>query len=155
MIQRIQTLYLLLTTGISILFHKGSIINFTRAQDSRFRIAFNGIFTNAGTQEQILLEKLPYLEAIIILIPVLSLITIFLYKKRKIQLWFALSVVILSALLIIVLAYNSFIIIKNYDAQIGPVLKMIFPFLILAFAILAYMGIKKDDRIVRSYERMR
>jgi hypothetical protein len=85
----------------------------------------------------------------------LSLITIFLYKKRKIQLWFALSVVILSALLIIVLAYNSFIIIKNYDAQIGPVLKMIFPFLILAFAILAYMGIKKDDRIVRSYERMR
>jgi len=155
MIQRIQSLYLLLTTLLSLLFLKGSLLSFIDKSGSVLKIAFKGIIRDNGGQGFELIEKLLPLSVVIILIPLLSLITIFFYKNRKIQLWFASFGVILAAGLIIILVYYSYFVNTKYGAAILPGFKMVFPLLILIFAILAYRGIRKDDRLIKSYDRLR
>jgi hypothetical protein len=102
-----------------------------------------------------LIEKLLPLSVIIILIPALSLLTILFFKNRKIQLWLALSVIILVVGLIIVSIFYSWFVISKYGAEIMSGFKMAIPVLMLVFAVLAYRGIKKDDRLIKSYDRLR
>jgi len=155
MIQRIQSLYLLLTTLLSLLFLKGSFLSFIEKSGSVIKVTFNGIIRDTGGQGFEQIEKLLPVSSLIILIPVLSLLTIFFFKKRKIQLWLALSVIILIVGFIFVLIYYSWIVITEYNAEIVPGFKMVIPVLMLIFSVLAYRGIRKDDRLVRSYDRLR
>ena len=155
MIQRIQSLYLLLTTLLSLLFLKGSFLSFIDKSGSVIKLTFKGIAKVAGGQGQELIEKLLPVSALIILVPVFSLITIFIFKNRKIQLWLASSVIILNIIFIIVSIYYSWLVITEYDADIVPGFKMVIPLLMLVFAVLAYRGIRKDDNLVKSYDRLR
>jgi len=155
MIQRIQSLYLLLTTLLSLLFLKGSFLSFIEKSGSVIKVTFNGIIRDTGGQGFEQIEKLLPVSSLIILIPVLSLLTIFFFKKRKIQLWLALSVIILIVGFIFVLIYYSWIVITEYNAEIVPGFKMVIPVLMLIFAVLAYRGIRKDDRLIKSYDRLR
>jgi hypothetical protein len=155
MIQRIQSLYLLLTTLLSLLFLKGSFLSFIDKSESVIKITFKGILRDTYRQGFELIEKLLPLSVIIILIPALSMITIFFFKKRKIQLRLALSGIILAAGLILISIYYSFFVNIKYGAALLPGFKMVFPVLILIFAILAYGGIRKDDRLIKSYDRLR
>jgi hypothetical protein len=155
MIQRIQSLYLSLTTLLSLLFLKGSFLNFIDKTGSVIKITFRGILRDKGVQGFELIEKLFPLSVIIILIPALSLITILFFKSRKTQLWLALSGIFLAAGLIIISFYYSCVVSTNYSSEIIPGFKMVLPVLILIFAILAYRGIRKDDRLIKSYDRLR
>lgn len=155
MIQRIQSLYLLMTTLLSLLFLKGSFLNFIEKSGTVIKITFNGILRDTSGQGFGLIEKLLPVSAFIILIPVFSLVTIFIFKNRKIQLWLALSVIILIVGFIFVSLYYSWFVITEYGAEIVPGFKMAIPVLMLVFAILAYRGIRKDDNLVKSYDRLR
>jgi hypothetical protein len=155
MIQRIQSLYLSLTILLSLLFLKGGFINFTEKSESVIKISFRGIIRVTGGQGSELIEKLIPLSAIIILIPLMSLITIILFKRLKIQIWLTLSVIILIIGLIIVSILYSWSVITGYGAELIPGFKMIIPVLMFIFAVLAYRGIQKDDRLVKSYDRLR
>ena len=44
---------------------------------------------------------------------------------------------------------------KKYGAELEPGLKMVIPLLIMISVTLAYRGISKDDRLVKSYDRLR
>ncbi|MDO9341742.1 MAG: DUF4293 domain-containing protein [Bacteroidales bacterium] len=155
MIQRIQSLYLLLTTLLSLLFLKGSFLNFIDKSGSVIKITFGGIIKDTGEQGFEVVEKLLPLTALIILIPAISLVIIFIFKNRKIQLWLALSVIILIVGFIFVSIFYSWFVITEYGTEIVPGFKMVIPVLILIFAILAYRGIRKDDRLIKSYDRLR
>jgi uncharacterized membrane protein len=155
MIQRIQSLYLSLTTLLSFLFLKGSIMNFVDKSGSVIKVTFNGIYRNTGGESHELIGRFWPLSAIIILVPVISLITIFLFKNRKIQLWFAFSGIILAAGFVLLSIYYTYNIIHNYGTQIVPGFKMLAGILLLAFNCLAYSGIRKDDELVKSYDRLR
>ncbi len=155
MIQRIQSLYLLLTTLLSLLFLKGSFLNFVDKSDSVIKVTFNGIVRNTGGQGFELIEKLLPISAFIILIPVFSLVTIFIFKNRKIQLWLAISVIFLIVGFIFVSIFYSWFVITEYGAEIVPGFKMVITLLMLVFAVLAYRGIKKDDRLIKSNDRLR
>lgn len=155
MIQRIQSLYLLLTTLLSLLFLKGSFLNFIDKSGSVIKITFGGIIRDTGEQGFELIKNLLPISAFIILIPAISLVTIFIFKNRKIQLWLALSVIILIVGFIFVSIFYSWFVITEYGAEIVPGFKMVIPVLILIFAILAYRGIRKDDNLVKSYDRLR
>jgi len=76
-------------------------------------------------------------------------------ENRKIQIWLIIMGVIPAISLTGLLGYYSYSIIDKYNASIDPGLKMIFPILILVFNILAYFGIRKDERLVKSYDRLR
>ena len=155
MIQRIQSVYLLLTTLLSVLFLKGSYLNFIDKSGSVIEITFRGIIRDSGGQGFVLIEKLLPLSVVFILIPVLSLVTLFIFKNRNIQLWLTLSLIMIIIGFIIVSIYYSWFVISEYGAEIVPGFKMIIPFLILVFTVLAYRGIRKDDRLIKSYDRLR
>ena len=155
MIQRIQSIYLSLTILISFIFLKGSFLSFINNSGSVIKVTFRGIIKVTDVQGQELIEKFLALPAIIILIPAISLITIFLFKNRRIQLWFALTGIILAVSFILISSYISCLVAAKYDAKLIPGFMMISPVLILILEVLAYRGIRKDDRLVKSYDRLR
>jgi glucan phosphoethanolaminetransferase (alkaline phosphatase superfamily) len=155
MIQRIQSLYLFLTTLLSLLFLNGGFLSFINKTGYEIKVTFTGVLKSTGGQGFEMIEKLLPLSLLIILIPLISLITIFIFKNRKIQLRFSIFLIILSSLFVIALIHVSFSIISKFDATIIPGFKMILPILILIFSILSYRGIRKDDRLVKSYDRLR
>jgi hypothetical protein len=153
MIQRIQSVYLSLIALISLFLVKGSFLVFSEKAGSVIRITFYGIFREDAAQGLVLIEKLLTLSVFIILIT--SLITILLFKNRKIQLRLSLFLIVLIVILIIAFIHVSISVISKFDAGIIPVLKMFIPLLILIISFLAYRGIKKDDQLVKSYDRLR
>jgi FtsH-binding integral membrane protein len=119
------------------------------------KVTYNAILRSDAGQNPEMVEKLLPLTLIIILIPVVSLITIFIFKNRKIQLKFSLLLIVIASLFIIAEIHISFRVISKYDMSITPGFKMILPVIILILSILAYRGIRKDDQLVKSYDRLR
>jgi phosphoglycerol transferase MdoB-like AlkP superfamily enzyme len=138
MIQRFQTIYLLLTTLFSILFLSGKMLVL---KNETGVVELHGII-------------LP-LVVLLILIAAISLLTIFLFKNRKFQLKLSIALIVLSIILILALAYYAFTLSGKYNAPIQFSINLIFPVMVLVFSILAYRGIKKDDELVKSYDRLR
>lgn len=155
MIQRIQSVYLFVTTVLSFLFLKGSFLNFIDKSGSVIKLTFIGIVREISATRYELLEKSFPLSLIIILVPVLSAVTIFFFRKRSLQLWLAKFLIFFVAGLIFVTGLYAYLIITNYHAEIVPGVKMIIPVLQLIFSVLAFRGIKKDDNLVKSYDRLR
>jgi hypothetical protein len=155
MIQRIQSVYLSLITLLSLIFLKGGFLVFSEKSASFIRVTFFGIFRTGAGQNPELIEKLLPLSVLIALIPVISLITVLFFKHRKIQMRLSLILIFLTIIFVAALVHVSFRTLSKFDATIIPGIKMILPVLILVLSILAYMGIKKDDRLVKSYDRLR
>ncbi len=155
MIQRIQSLYLLLTTLFSVLFLNGIIIKFLTESNEALYLTFTGInrlSEVAGTEN---VEKLILLSILLLIVPVTSFISVFLYKKRKLQLKFAVGLITLIIAMILTVLYYSNYVINEYNAELTPGINLVFPFLSLIFAFMALRGIKKDDDLIRSYDRLR
>jgi hypothetical protein len=155
MIQRKQTIYQLLTIIMSFLFLKGDILSFVDKSGSVIKVTLYGVLRNAVGQDFELIERSWPLSVVIVLIPVISLITILLFKNRKIQLLVAFSGIILAAGFVLFSIYYTYIICHNYATQIIPGYKMLIEILLLTFNYLAYRGIKKDDELIKSYDRLR
>jgi len=95
------------------------------------------------------------LAVLLILIAAISIITIFLFKNRKIQIKLSMVLLILSIVLLLAVAAYAFILSDKYNAQLQFRVNLIFPVLVLIFSILAHRGIKKDEKLVKSYDRLR
>jgi hypothetical protein len=151
MIQRIQSLYLLLTTAllIAVLF-----IPFGVFQTS-YGVCEYTAFSIAGIagKSALPLWSLPLL---ILLSSTLAFSTIFLYKKRSLQI----RVSLINSLLISILSMGaagilfmvkSDIFLAEFKIGVGFAL----PILALLFNFLAIKAIKKDEKLVKSWDRIR
>jgi hypothetical protein len=155
MIQRIQTVYLFLTTLLSLLFLKGSILTFSDESDSLIKITFRGILRDSDGQGYQLIDKLLPLSVIIIIIPILCLAAIMFFKNRKIQKLLVLILIVIIGGLIVVSGFYSLTIITTYSSVVTPGIKMLIPVIMLILSFLAYRGITKDDNLIKSYDRLR
>jgi glucan phosphoethanolaminetransferase (alkaline phosphatase superfamily) len=155
MIQRIQSIYLFLTTVLSFLFLKGGIIIFINGTGDTLKLTFSGIVKLSGDNASELIYKSLPVAILIIAIAVLSLITIFLFKKRNIQIMLTGLLIGFISALIIACGYYSWLIITKQNSELVPGIRMVLPVVMLILAILAYRGIKKDDQLVKSYDRLR
>ena len=155
MIQRIQSLYLLLTTVLSILFLNGSFLNFINKSGSVIKVTLKGIEEGSVSQGFVLLERLLPLSIVLISIALISFITIFFFKRRSIQIWLCGIMIGLISFLILACSHSIYLITTKHSAEIVPGIKMALPFLMLMSIILAYKGIKKDDDLVKGYDRLR
>jgi hypothetical protein len=155
MIQRIQSIYLLMTTLLSFLFLNGSFLSFINKTGSLIKITFNGILKSTGAQDFEMAGKVFPLTALIVIIPVFALITIFFFKNRGLQLWLARILVGVISVFILASVYYSFTVVTKYSTQIIPGVKMVLPLLQLIFSFLAFRGIRNDERLVKSYDRLR
>jgi hypothetical protein len=155
MIQRLQSLYLSMTLALSLLLFTGNILRFRDEGGKVFSLSLDGNLTDQAGGTFAHVPVIWPLLVILIVIALLSLITILFYKNRKVQLSLAISVIALSLLLMISLGLYALSIINNFSLAILPGFKIAIPLIILIFSILAYLGIRKDDRLVKSYERLR
>jgi phosphoglycerol transferase MdoB-like AlkP superfamily enzyme len=140
---------------LSGLFLNGSFLKFNGGGGSGMVLRFNGIYQTAGEQGGELIGKTIPMTILSVLIPVISLLTILLYKNRKLQIKFALVLLILEVLLIGIIAYYALISIQNKNVTLVPVINTFIPVVTIILSILAYRGIKNDDKIVKSYDRLR
>jgi len=84
-------------------------------------------------------------------VAVLAIINIFLYRKRSLQI--KISYVML---LLLALAYILYFILNRQPLQFSGIrYTFIFPFIAAVLIYLAIRGIKKDEKLVRSLDRLR
>ncbi len=98
------------------------------------------------------------LPALACLAGILSLITIFLYKKRKTQIKLCYSALVLIVLLYGSIYYSYTVIASKLGDSIikfFPKITLAFPFIAFVLVCMAIGGIIKDDKLVSSLNRIR
>ena len=155
MIQRIQSLYLFLTSLVSILFLKGPFLTFFDKSGSEIKLTFSGIFKFAVNADTFKMWESWPLLVMVVLIPLLSLVIIFFYKNRSFQLLLSGILILLVSVFIGVSLVYTYTIISQNEAAFSSWYKLIIPAIQLILSFLAYRGIKKDDNLVKSYDRLR
>jgi hypothetical protein len=148
MIQRIQTILLFLTTFFAALFLSGTILTFSDGSI----LSLKGISYPSNLSMNV---DLPVLTVILLLVPFVSFVTIFLYKNRRLQMKMTVALIILIFLEIAAVGYYVYTLVIANNTELGPGAKMVLPPLMLVLAILAYKRIKKDENLVKSYDRLR
>jgi 4-hydroxybenzoate polyprenyltransferase len=85
-----------------------------------------------------------------ILTGVLVFLTIFLFKKRKLQIWLC----VLAFFLQVVLLFLYFTQIQSFTQGVYA-LTAVLPIFSILFLLLAAMAIKKDEKLVKNSDRLR
>ena len=154
MIQRIQTIYLAFAAALSGLLLNGSIVKFVGEGGEDFRLRYSGIFQYNNEIAGMVEKSLP-LAILLTLSTLLFIISIFLFKRRKLQI----RLTVLTTLLTL----GSFFLILFYTWYAGNELsaayifniKMVFPLAGSILGYLAFRGILKDELLIKSYDRIR
>ncbi len=141
MIQRIQTLWLLISTACAALFI--------------FMPVYKGVYLNNTWQAISIRENLFLLSGAAI-VTALGLICIFLFKDRKMQK----RLIILNILFTVGLFIAQYYLIEIFKKEMGIVqgdwqMIAILPLFIIAFHFFAYRGIVADEKLLSSADRMR
>lgn len=139
MIQRIQTIYLLLA-GIAAGFPLALPIGYQQQA--------------SGTLVEVMISQ--FLPAMIVtaLAAFIALISIFLFKKRGLQMKTTIAALLLSLSALTMLLVNIFILQKDL-VQTPNYIPLAMSFFSVVFCALAYKGIKSDEQLVRSMDRLR
>lgn len=162
--QRVQTLYLVLALTCVFLAILFPIFQLTAGENALVFDAY-GIASKIKGQD-VTFNNLP-LYIVYILIGILCLLTIFSYKNRKRQIGFGRINFMITLLLVVFLLLFSFWgvdlasaiegknIIKDIEYEVSLGLGFFFSVAILPFIFLANLGIKRDEKLVRSLDRLR
>lgn len=138
MIQRIQSIWLLLASVCAFLTLKLSFYSGNKMVENQKQ------FSHLTANENMLLTILS------VAVGIAALILIFLYKDRKMQLRLTLLALFISLLNI----YLYFTASKNFvEGRIDW--SSVFVFLVPVFLLLAARGIYKDQKLVKSMDRLR
>ena len=81
---------------------------------------------------------------------VLSVLALFMFKNRKFQM----KLIRLAVLTEMVIGVRLFMLIREFDASLNTNCILLLAFAFVAL-IMAYKGVKKDDDLVRSVDRIR
>lgn len=153
MIQRIQSIFLLLTTILMGATFVIPSLEITSEGLKFSSILFNslGIFDNSISYHAWGAAIFCALSAIV------AFLNIFLYKKRMLQIKLGLFTALLIAIYYVTAAFyvNAFLDKITPEYSLNIQLGIIFPVLALIFDLLAVSRIKKDEKLVKSLDRIR
>ena len=144
MIQRIQSVYLLVATILS----GGLIFVFelwVNEQGNKFLVMDS---FNTGSKLLITMAVLFFISAL------LTFITIFQYKKRQLQFVLGRLTILINFFLVGILVYFA----QNLSGEIHVSEKgigLLIPIFSIVFVALANKAIKKDEELVKSVDRLR
>lgn len=151
MIQRVQTIYLLIATILMLLFYIFPIAIFTT--DTFSFEFFNCHLTHPENLEPpITLLPLAILPSLSI---VISFVSIFLYKKRKLQMRLGKInlLLIFTITVVTILYFLKLSELLNGSVQYG--FSGIFPVLAFIITAMGISAINKDEKLVKSIDRIR
>lgn len=151
MIQRIQTVYLLIVAILSVVMMFLPVGSFVGADYSVPPIEFTNLAVVAvdGTA-----NYAPWaLFVLLVAIAVISAVTIFLYKKRMLQI----RLTVFNCVLLVgyYATLITFVFMLKGDCRYVPSWTVCLPFVSLVLSWLAIRAIGKDEMLVKAYERLR
>lgn len=151
MIQRIQTVYLLvvaLLSGIVLFFPVADFYSL----HGIFELSYKGLIGESGVQ----ITSVWTLTLLISVILLLSFVSIFFYKKRILQIRLIVFNIVLMFGYYALLAYWIFKIKSSLgETEISLSLIASFPLVNIILSYLAIRAIGKDEALVRSLDRLR
>lgn len=155
MIQRIQTVYLLIIVILSSLTLSLPMVSFM-PKDIDLQPLYELKQMNlVGTGDVYSNLTTWTLFVLTLCIPIVALITIFLYKKRTLQISLTVANMILMVGYYVLLAIAIWSISDRLNADWHLHFTVIFPLINIILAYLALRGIAKDEALVRSLDRLR
>ena len=148
MIQRIQTIYLLIAIGAFITEFFSPLLKSSQS-------AVTGMYQDA----QVMVKEDQISLVLLAVTCLLSILSIFLFKNRNVQKQLILITIIL---LLTGNGYTGYAILAPTQeitslsqASIFPGLGSFMPLIALIVLVLAYRGVSKDEKIVKSMDRLR
>jgi len=143
MIQRIQSIYLLLSGILS-----GGVVFLVSMWST---IKEQVLFTDLFASESILVKSLP---VFFLVSAVLSIITIFMFKNRQLQFVLGRLNILINLILLGLLVYVS-LSLPGEAAVSEKGIGMFLPVLVVLLLVFANRAIKKDEDLVKSVDRLR
>lgn len=156
MIQRVQSLYLLLITVLMsfLLIRPYADLTLDSGESLLFR-AHAVIMTYGNDLWEVYRTSVPVV-LLALITGLISFCTIFFYNQRTLQIKICLLNAVLIIILIAVMLVYYLTIRNNLDiVRITFRIAMIYPVLSLIFCILAVRAIRRDEILVNSYNRLR
>ncbi len=153
MIQRIQTIYLLIVVLLAALGCALPLVDFD-----------NGLLQQTLSAWQLSLVAPSELSqtahfwglfAISVVIPVVALVTIFLYHRRMVQIRLCILNMLLMVGYYAVLGVCVWLVVDKFGSEFRPHLAALFPLIEMILTWLAIRGIGKDEAKVRAADRLR
>jgi hypothetical protein len=158
MIQRKQTVFLILAALLAGLMYAFPLVSYVRRDQQEFLLKLWGLFHADGTTVPDVALKLP-IHVVTGLLAALLVVCILLYGSRARQLRFV-RMAYLFALAVQVGMWITHMSVRAYLAQgssvehtFGPA--FFFPIGVLGLCFLAERGIRKDDELIKSMDRLR
>jgi hypothetical protein len=156
MLQRIQTLYLLVIVVVCILLFFFPMIEYV-GNAGTYKLYITGMHASGENQGALFFWQVFPLMVLVILSLGMAAVTIVFYEKRRLQILLV-SVNLLLNVVIVALVFLVYS--KIFQAHLSnPVVNyqfgMYIPLISLVFLVLASRAIRKDEALVRSTDRLR
>ena len=153
MLQRIQTIYLMIVTMLAALSCALPVANFYndlwQLQLSAWQLQ------SLSAQPAAVTAHFWGLFAISLLIPIVAFATIWLYRKRMLQIRLCILNMLFMLGYYAVLGVCSWQVVDKFDVSFVPQLAAVFPLVNIILTWLALRGIGKDEAKVRAADRLR
>lgn len=160
MLLRIQTVFLTLTVILTVVFIKLPYSGMNLDDGALIMLTFTGL--RDANNPALLYNPTIALTALVVLTGLLSLITIFLYNNRKLQLRLCvlnilLTIGFLLALPVYYFAFKSGMGLAPDVVVLHPQLRwpLIIPFINIVLIFQAFRAIRRDDLLIKSMDRLR
>ena len=151
MLQRIQTLYLIIASFIVAALLKIPLMSL-KTDTEILILHYRGLFDFA-TKEYITTNLVGII--LFVFIVFIPLIAIFLFKNRKLQMKLCNYGIIFNVLFLIDMAYYVFEAQSQVKLSLHSELGLLLPVISIILLFLAKINIKKDEDLIRSVDRIR
>lgn len=155
MLQRIQTIYLFaifLLSSAMFFVPLASLIN--KLETIQYTLNFRGIFIFQPSGE-ILISSVWGLTILMVLIPIISLSSIFMFKKRIYQIRLSIINMVLMAGFYGLIFVYILTAAKSFNADWYLLFACSFPLINMVLNFMAIRAIAKDEALVKSLNRLR
>src|ERR1035437_1980202 len=155
MIQRIQTVFLFTATLLLFLATIFPLAKLYDISTNTFINVFAMKIIITGNPISILSKSLLITGCCIYLASILGFIAIITFKNRKLQMLITSIAMVLSFFCCIFILITSYRIMPSPDTSLTFTFTAIFPVVAFVLFFLAYKAINKDDKLVKSLDRIR
>ena len=154
MIQRIQSLFLLAASILSAIIVIHPISSMILSGGLEYEFLPYGLIS-VGDSSELMYNTFPII-VLAIITTILNITTIFIYKKRNLQMRICVYNILLTIGLIISIFGYYFLIKRSFDISTHAFsYTVVMPFVNIILIFQAFRGIRRDDLLLKSYNRLR
>lgn len=153
MIQRIQTLFLLVAAVLSASLLFGNLMEMHDVFGNSYVMTFKSVTVDIDGKTQV--QNILPVAITVVAVPFFCLLSVFLFRKRNLQMKTTMAALLLSLGSLFVAAWFVIMLGKKVDLTYIWNAKATFPVIDAILCWLAYRAIRKDEEKVKSLDRIR